>query len=192
MATIPETSISLIRSLSAGADNDRWLEFFKRYEEPMRAFLNEDRFRGVEADDVIQEVLMSLSTALPRFLVTEDRKGHFRNFLMGIVKHKALDMIRKSARDQKLKGGFKEEGGVFRNDREYKEWQFSLMEVALEQLLNDDSINSRTREVFRHLVEYHEKPEQVAEMFALTRNNVDQIKKRMIEKLAKIISLMDV
>lgn len=192
MATIPETSISLIRSLSSGADNDRWGKFYERYKEPMMAFLNEDRFRGVDPEDVIQEVLLSLSKALPRFLVTEDKRGHFRNFLMGIVKHKAQDMLRKSARDLKLKGNFKKEGGVFRNEREYKEWQFSRMEVALEQLLKDDSINSRTREVFRHLVEYHEKPEQVAEMFALTRNNVDQIKKRMIEKLAKIISLMDV
>lgn len=192
MATIPETSISLLRSLSVGADNERWLEFFRRYEEPMRAFLNEDRFRGVDADDVIQEVLMSLSKALPRFLLTEDRKGHFRNYLMGIVKHKAQDMLRKEAREKKLKGDFKDDGGIFRNETEYKEWQYSRMEVALEQLLSDDTINSRTREVFRHLVEFHEKPEQVAEAFALTRNNVDQIKKRMIERLAKIISLMDV
>lgn len=192
MATIPETSISLLRSLSVGADNERWLEFFRRYEEPMRAFLNEDRFRGVDADDVIQEVLMSLSKALPRFLLTEDRKGHFRNYLMGIVKHKAQDMLRKEAREKKLKGDFKDDGGIFRNETEYEEWQYSRMEVALEQLLSDDTINSRTREVFRHLVEFHEKPEQVAEAFALTRNNVDQIKKRMIERLAKIISLMDV
>lgn len=192
MATIPETSISLLRSLSVGADNERWLEFFRRYEEPMRAFLNEDRFRGVDADDVIQEVLMSLSKALPRFLLTEDRKGHFRNYLMGIVKHKAQDMLRKEAREKKLKGDFKDDGGIFRNETEYKEWQYSRMEVALEQLLSDDTINSRTREVFRRLVEFHEKPEQVAEAFALTRNNVDQIKKRMIERLAKIISLMDV
>lgn len=191
MATIPVTSISLLETISKDTESSRWVEFYKRYKEPICAFLREDRFRGVEPEEVIQRVLLTLTKALPKFLMTEDKRGHFRNYLMGIVKHKALDIIRSEERRRvRHHEATKLAENDYKREADYKEWQYSLVEVAISALLKDETINPRTREVFRQLVENHESPEKVAEKFGLTRNNVDQIKSRMIEKLKKTISLM--
>ena len=73
------------------------------------------------------------------------------------------------------------------NHAEDEAWQESVMEAALAQLLADDSISAATREVFRHVVLMHEKPADVARAFGITRNNVDQIKARLIVRLKGLI-----
>ena len=55
----------------------------------------------------------------------------------------------------------------------------------------DDRISSATREIFRHVVLMHEKPAQVAAEFGTTRNNVDQIKNRMINRLSELVQSMN-
>ena len=63
-------------------------------------------------------------------------------------------------------------------------------EAALEQLLADDSIALTTREVFRHVALMHESPVKVASQFGITRNNVDQIKARLIARLKDLVAGM--
>ena len=55
----------------------------------MRAFL-QAHFPTVEADDMIQETLIALVKCLPSYRYVPDKHGYFHNYLMGIVKHKAL------------------------------------------------------------------------------------------------------
>ena len=64
------------------------------------------------------------------------------------------------------------------------------MEAAVEQLMSDPKISPATREVFRHVALMHEKPEDVARQFGISRNNVDQIKNRMIGRLADMVRAM--
>ena len=73
------------------------------------------------------------------------------------------------------------------NLAEDEAWGKTVMEAALEQLLADNSISAATREVFRHVVLMHEKPADVARAFGITRNNVDQIKARLIARLKNLV-----
>lgn len=159
----------------------------------MRGFLHE-RFPSVEADDVIQETMLALTKALPDYHYTPDSNGHFRNYLMGIVKHKALDALRRATTFSSLKTNMAE-----MNDREIAppplqdnddSWKRAAMEAAIEQLMADTSITARTREAFRHVALMHESPDEVARQFGISRNNVDQIKKRMIAKLSALVAAM--
>ena len=68
------------------------------YEEPMRAFLRV-RFPSVDADDVLQETLIALTKRMPGYHYTPDSNGHFRSYLMGILKHKAEDALRRETRE---------------------------------------------------------------------------------------------
>ena len=97
MTQVPTTSVTLLKALSGESDSARWTEFFRKYEGPMRAFLAA-RYPSVEADDVIQETLKALAKRLPNYHYVPDEKGHFHNYLMGIVRHKADDAIRAQAR----------------------------------------------------------------------------------------------
>ena len=93
MNTPPATKISLIETISNCPDSARWIEFCRTYEQPMRAYLA-THFPTIEADDVIQETLVALMKALPNYRYDPDRKGHFRNYLIGIIRHKAVSEIR--------------------------------------------------------------------------------------------------
>ena len=198
MAGIPSTSITLLKAISSGADSVRWTEFFGKYESAMRGFL-QAKFPTVEQDDAIQDTMVALMKALPDYHYTPDANGHFRSYLMGILSHKAADMLRKSARQASIREKIRnsrlsepQAHNEYRKsaDEEDREWQAAAMEAAVEQLMSDPKINPATREVFRHVALMHEKPEDVARQFGISRNNVDQIKNRMIGRLADMIRAM--
>ena len=190
MAAVPATSITMLKDLSSDASSVRWTEFFRKYEAPMRGFLHE-RFPGVDPDDAMQKTLIALAKALPHYRYTPDRNGHFRNYLIGILFHKALDILSKDARQAGIRNRLKDEPRPETSpDEEAESWKTSAMEVAVEQLMADPKIRPATREVFRHVALMHEPPEQVAAQFGITRNNVDQIKNRMIARLSTMIRAM--
>jgi len=195
MANAPVTSITLLKGLASGTDNARWAEFLRIYEQPMRSFL-QSRFPSVDADDAIQETMVALMRRMPDYHYTPDSNGHFHNYLTGILKHKAEDALRREARESgkrnRLAG--QEDPHPSRNSanmlEEPEDWKLAAMNAALEQLLSDESINARAREVFRHVALMHEPPAEVAAAFGLARANVDQIKRRMVQRLSALVSSM--
>ena len=152
-----------------------WTEFHNKYSGPMRAFLR-THYPTVEADDVIQEVLIALMKCLPHYQYVPDEHGYFHNYLMGIVKHKAEDALRHmkfrtiliSELEKEAKERMKH---LRRPDDEAEEaaWQNNTKEAALQQLLADSSILPSTREIFRHVAVMHEKPADVASKFGISR-----------------------
>ena len=50
----------------------------------------------------------------------------------------------------------------------------------------DRSISTRDKEIFRRVALQGESPNDVADIFNIKRNNVDQIKARMVAKLRKL------
>lgn len=194
MANIPDTRISILTAISKSSDSARWAEFVNVYEKPMRGFLF-TKFPSLEADDVIQETMIALIKALPNYHYTPDEKGHFRNYLMGILNHKACDMIRRRTKESEKREDYgKSLRGTTAADRDEtdeQEFRVSLFNAALDQLLNDPAINPTHREIFRHIALLHEAPSDVAALFGITRNNVDQIKNRLRSRLAETVRAMD-
>jgi DNA-directed RNA polymerase specialized sigma24 family protein len=96
--------------------------------------------------------------------------------------------VRESGKRDRL--AEREDTSAERNREEPEDWKFAAMNAALEQPLSDESINSRTREVFRHVALMHEPPAEVAAAFGISRTNVDQIKRRMVQRLSVLVSSM--
>jgi RNA polymerase sigma factor (sigma-70 family) len=189
MANAPVTSITLLKGLASGTDNARWAEFFRIYEQPMRSFLAA-RFPSVDADDAIQETMVALMRRMPDYHYTPDSNGHFHNYLTGILKHKAKDALRREARESGKRDKLKERGAADAPREDPDDWKLAAMNAALEQLLSDESVNARAREVFRHVALMHEPPAEVATAFGISRTNVDQIKRRMVQRLSALVSSM--
>jgi DNA-directed RNA polymerase specialized sigma24 family protein len=72
------------------------------------------------------------------------------------------------------------------DDKGASQWRESVFEIAMQQLLADESINDRTKQVFVRVAVNGEKPESVAESFGITRNAVDQMKARMKNRLREL------
>ena len=188
MGNAPVTSITLLKELASGTDNVRWAEFFRIYEQPMRSFL-QSRFPSVDADDAIQETMLALTRRMPGYHYTPDRNGHFRNYLFGILKHKAEDAIRRQARESDKRDRLVEHAATVAQE-DSDDWKVAAMNAALEQLLSDESVNARSREVFRHVALMHEPAADVAAAFGISRANVDQIKYRMVQRLSNLVASM--
>ena len=98
---IPTTSTTLLREIAQDSQHARWSEFVARYRPMMEAFLRE-RFPTIDADDVIQETLVALCAALPSYHYVPDEKGHFHNYLTGILRNKALRHLHREKRQTEI------------------------------------------------------------------------------------------
>lgn len=193
MKDLPETSTTLLRDIASDTANSRWGEFVSRYRPMMVAFLR-DKFPLLDADDVIQETLVALVGVLPHYRYSPDETGHFRNYLTGILRNKALKRCDRLSRDTALKENYVREGiSPVPNQAESDEaeWRKAVMELAMRQLLADDSIHEQSKQIFQRLTVDGMSPDDVAVAYGTTRNNVDKIKSRMIGRLREIVGSLE-
>ena len=191
MAEIPTTSTTLLRDLAQDSRHARWGEFVARYRPMMEAFMCE-RFPSVEADDIIQETLIALCKVLPSYRYAPDEKGHFHNYLTGILRNKALCQLRKDRQRADFAAELNQaETGVPPVDRDEQSYRESLFEIALRQFLADESIADRTKRIFERVAINGESPEVVAASFKMKRHAVDQAKSRAMARLREIVKQLE-
>ena len=201
MGLIPETSTTLLKDIAQDAQHVRWTEFVARYRPMMEAFMRE-RFPSLEADDIIQETLLALCKVMPSYRYAPDEKGHFHNYLTGILRNKALRQLRKEQRQAEItemvgarvpraRDGSvvapRPPSGVMAATADDPSWREPLFELALRQFLADDSIADRTKRIFERTAINGESPDAVAAAFKMTRHAVDQAKSRAMARLREIV-----
>jgi len=193
MTGIPTTSTTLLRDIASDSKHARWGEFVARYRPMMEAFLRE-KFPSVDVDDIIQETLVSVWDTLPSYRYSPDEKGHFHNYLTGIVRNKALRQLGRDQRQTKIVDEIKQSRddvppGIVAADEQ--SWRETIVEIALRQLMNDESILSRNRQVFLRVAVNGDKPDNVAAAFGIKRNAVHLIKMRLMQRLRKIVAALE-
>lgn len=188
---VPVTSVSLLKVLGQDAQSPRWTEFARLYASTIEGFLYK-YFPTVDAAEVVNETLIALVGKLPMYQYDPDVKGHFRNYLIGIVRFKAIEQLKKRRREAEVRDSLETRAKL---EWEYesqayavdlRDWQREAYEAALGQFMADPAISARDKEVFRRVALCGESPVDVAQLFDLTRNNVDQIKSRLVQKLKSL------
>ena len=192
MPSAPTTSTTLLRDIASDAGNARWGEFVSRYRPMMSAYLKA-HFPLLDADDIIQETLAALAAALPRYRYAPDETGHFHNYLTGVLRHKALKLSERHARDSALKEELRmtEPSASAQSADAESEWRKAVMEIAMRQLLADEDIHERSKQIFQRLTVDGLPPEAVADAYGVSRNSVDKIKSRMIERMREIVRTLE-
>ena len=193
MSDIPKTSTTLLNELACDTQHARWGEFVARYRPMMLSFMQE-RFPGLDAEDIIQDTLIALIEIFPVYHYSPEEKGSFHNYLTGILRNKALRQIQsENRRLANMQAYAKEAKAAADQDatQDADSPQRARFEIALRQLLSDDTIHARTREVFRRVAVNGEKPEAVASDFGITRNAVDQMKSRMMLRLKEFVAALE-
>ena len=216
MARIPTTSTTLLRDLAQDSQHARWGEFVARYRPMMEAYLRE-RFPRVDVDDAVQETLIALIKSMPVYRYVPEETGHFHSYLTGILRHKALRQVRSDRQRTKISEMLRNGESTLGRARssvsperseprkrslevcappneiayDDQSWCEALMEIALQQLLADESVHARTREVFRRVAVNGEKPEDVGSSLGITRNAVDQMKSRMTLRLKELVRALE-
>jgi len=195
---IPSTSTTLLRQISGDVRHARWAEFIARYSPMCRQYLRR-HFPSLEVDDVLQEMFAALAKALPDYRYAPQEKGHFRNYLVGILRKKALMALRKQKRDETVLAEYADSmesrrlgsgtGGT-RSRASAADWQEAVFEIALQQLLADPSIHDRTKQIFVRTAIRQEKPDAVAAALGVSRNVVDQQKRRTLAKFKALVAAL--
>lgn len=195
MATIPKTSVALLRAISEDSNSARWNDFYDRYQPVMEAYLKA-AFPSVEQEDVIQEAMVVFIDKVRNYEYDPDNKGLFRNYLIGILKFKAIEALKRRKREADNREEYKNDPTAEvdadreKAEREREEWRKTVGAMAIRELFNDKSITTQNKEIFRRVAILGESAAYVAEAFGVTRNNVDQIKARLTQKLRDIIISM--
>ena len=187
--TILDISTTLLRDV-ADSSHARWAVFHARYQPLMAAYLRE-RFPSLEADEVIQETMVALVAVLSKYVYKPEENGRFHNYLTGVLRNKALKALAARQREASLRDGFRAkmstEGTRSQDETLEREWRESVYDIALKQLLADETIHERTKQVFLRLVVDGEKPEQVAEAYDLPYNTVVKMKARLVKQLRGLV-----
>lgn len=186
---VPETSTTLLRDVR-DPHHARWVEFCARYEPMMRAFVRE-RFPSLDADELVQGTFVELTRILPEFVYAPEEKGRFRNYLTGILRHKALRLLREEERDSAMKESVTDELSFPPEDPEEESYRQSLVDISLSRFFADESVAARTKEVFRCVAILGEEPEKVAIAYRIERHTVDQIKSRSLERIRGYVAELE-
>ncbi len=177
----------------------RWAEFVARYSPMCRHYLRR-HFPSLETDDILQEAFAALAKALPNYHYDPREKGHFRNYLVGVLRNKALMALRKQKRDEEMLADYANDmasrrlGGGMGGPRLSRpfagDWRQAVFEIALQQLMADPSIHDRTKQIFVRTAIQQEKPEAVATALGVSRNVVDQQKRRALAKFKALVAAL--
>jgi len=186
---IPATSTTLLRQIGGDVRHARWAEFVARYSPMCEQYLRR-HFPSLEADDILQETFAALARALPGYRYSPREKGLFRNYLAGVLRNKALMALRRQKREREALAEYASasEGTSVRSSAD--DLHKTVFEIALQQLLADPSIHDRTKQIFIRTAIHEEKPDAVAAALGVSRNVVDQQKRRMIAKFKALAAAL--
>ncbi|MGN0844624.1 MAG: RNA polymerase sigma factor [Kiritimatiellia bacterium] len=185
---VPDTSTTLLRNV-ADLQHARWSLFYSRYQPMMQAYLRE-RFPTLDPEDIIQETFAALTKILPDYKYEPEKNGAFHNFLTGVLRNKALCALHQSKRQMAIQERMQlaiSVNGKTVQEQSYEEWRAALFEVALQQLLADESIQDRTKQAFIRTAIKGEPIAEVAKSLGVQRNTVDCMRSRMFQKLQSIV-----
>lgn len=119
--------LSRLRKTSAG---DSWQEFFDLYWKLIYNIARKQGLDDSEAQDVVQETMISVSRAMPNFQYDPER-GSFKNWLRTVTEWRIKDQFRKRPRAVALPEGFQtaapDEFGTIWD----KEWEKNLVDGAI-------------------------------------------------------------
>ena len=194
------TKKSLLKRMQ-NCDEISWEEFHRIYWPLVLSIGQILSLEEEECRDLMQEVMVALfhGEALLRY---DKKLGKFRTYLSSIVRHKAMEMIRASARFSGKSASNEVPDGIDSSfnpleppppvkddpfqkifDEEYLKY---LLVLALDELRK--SVAPETYDIFELVVLKKHPPKEVAKQLGIDRANVDVYCSRCRKKLRKIIS----
>ena len=150
----------------------------------------QSRFPSLDAEDIIQEAFTAMVKILPDYKYDPEKNGAFHNFLTGVLRNKALCALDQSKRNMAIEERMQlavTVDGKSVHEQSYRDWREDLFEVALQQVLSDESIHDRTKQAFIRTAINGESADAVAASLGVQRNTVDCMKARMLQQLREIV-----
>lgn len=187
---------------SAGSSGAAWREFVDRYGELVRAVCRRHGLQVSDTDDVLQDVLLSLSKSMPGFTY-DPSIGRFRSYLKTVVLHAiykksrqkppAINLGSMSGGSTGLSPGLGGVGGaaatVSDDPAEDAQWEQEWRQHHLRHAMRiiDAEFSARDRTAFERYAVMGENAESVAQDAGVSIEALYQIKSRITKRLGQLI-----
>jgi RNA polymerase sigma factor (sigma-70 family) len=188
MSASTGTHITLLARLNSPDNAPAWTEFCARYSNLIKGFAKRRGLQEADTEDILQDVLVSLTKAMPGFTYDPSR-GLFRSYLKTIVLHA---IFKKSCQ----KSGAVALGEIESLTRAAADatdvdavWESQWRRYHIETAMRSVSaeFSERDRDAFERYAVEGEDPEDVAKELNISVDLVYQIKSRMTRRLAEVV-----
>jgi RNA polymerase sigma-70 factor (ECF subfamily) len=129
------TSVSLLTRLHDLGDESAWRNFFDRYWQLIYNFSRRSGLGDADAQDIVQQVMLNLTTALPKF-EQDPKRGRFKTWLLTIVKRRIIDLQRRRGRMASSPMAIELVAGKGESEFEERwddEWRSHVLNTAMER-----------------------------------------------------------
>lgn len=188
------THLTLLQRLSAeqtaASGNVAWGEFVDRYGELIRGFCRHHGVKAHEVDDVMQDVLLSLTKAMPKFRY-DPARGKFRGYLKTVTLHAIFARSRQNQRAGTLQPALDDlvatvSGDPTADAQWEQEWRQYHVRLAMRTLRSEFS--PRDMEAFERYAVAGEDGAGVAKDLGLSLDGLYKVKSRMTQRLSALIA----
>jgi len=181
--TSPSTHASLLQRLSEGEDDEAWSEFAERYGPLIRDYARRRGLQASDCDDLLQDVLLSLTKALPGFRYDPGR-GRLRSYLKTVTIRSLNRKFGQERRPAHLEEVV--EPAVPEDDPWEEAWRRHHLRRALARLSRE--FPERTRTAFRWVVLEGRPASEVAQTLGMSLDAVYQSKSRVLRRVSELVA----
>lgn len=187
------TRASLLYRLKDWQDNSSWQEFFDTYWKLVYGVAHKSGLSDAEAQDVVQEVLVSVAKHMPSFKY-DPAIGSFKAWLLNMTRWRIYGQFRKrqpgadkiplpeeSSDRTTLIEGLPDPNALVQEEVWEADWHQSLMAKAMSNIQR--KVDPARFQIFDFYVNKEWPPEKVASTFGVSVDQVYQIKHRMTDTL---------
>jgi RNA polymerase sigma-70 factor, ECF subfamily len=178
-----QTSLSLLAQVKAN-ENEAWERFYALYEPLIRHWIRRDPVAGLEAEDLLQDVMLSVQMNVRRF--ERRREGSFRKWLRVITSNQVGQYLRKRRPKQAAESLFEtfaEPGNALE-----EEWNAEYDRHVMRQLLEmiRPEFGEQAWRIFE-MTEFEEiPPGEAARRLRVTPGAVYMARNRILSRLREI------
>ncbi|MFZ4576665.1 MAG: sigma-70 family RNA polymerase sigma factor [Phycisphaerales bacterium] len=183
MTSESHTHLSLLARLSKGVDARAWADFLERYGDLIRAVCVRRGLQGADAEDVLQDVLVSLSRSMPGFSY-DPSKGRFRSYLCAVVSNAISRRMRQSGPVAGLPSAA--EAVPVEDDLWEEEWRQHHFRNAMRVV--EQEFNPNDLSAFRMYAMEGRAVAVVGESLGMSVDAVYQAKSRVLKRLSAQIA----
>lgn len=189
------TRETLLERLQEDQQHPDWEELLGHYEDFIASILFRMGFRHENKEDALQQVKLKLWQALPKYnRENRDRDGHFRSWLITVVRHAAIDWFRsfKKRHDQvepldELPFDLENQDQNEIDHMIETEWKQYIVKLALEEL--KQIFSPKSYELFVRSLEGHD-IDDICKDLGIQKNSAyvmrTRIKKRLDQEIDHI------
>lgn len=189
MVVHTRTHTTLLTRLADSRDKAAWDEFCARYGELIRGFCRRYGLQPADVEDVQQDVLLSLSKALPSFTYDPSR-GMFRSYLKTVVIHASQrKLLQKSPGSalEDIDSTTRAHSADQQVDAKWEaEWRQYHLRLAMRTVRAE--FNESDLEAFDRYAVGGEDPRRIAEDLHLSTDQIYQAKSRITRRLAALVA----